>query len=94
MNPKVHALRTILPLCGFKEDAFGHFQRDTQGRTLSGAVVDAKMRVKIQERNVRVELKKNERGAMWTKIEGAYLTDVHIESDKVRIGKKIFQVED
>jgi hypothetical protein len=91
---KLSALRTMLSLCGFKEDAHGHFQKDTFGLTLSKERVPAKMRIKIQDISVRVELKRDAPGSEWNKIDGAYLKDVIVGPEGVRIGRKTFNVEE
>lgn len=93
-DKRLESIRAMLSACGLKEDNYGHFQKDTQGKTLSGVIVNAKLRVKIQDISIRVELKRDEPGAHWSKIDGAYIKDVQIGDGMVRIGRKVFKVEE
>lgn len=86
------ALRAMLPRCGFTEDNYGHFQKDTQARTLSGNVVNAKLRIKMQDVSVRIETKDDKPGSEWRKVDGAYLKDIIFTDDGVTIGKRKYSV--
>jgi hypothetical protein len=87
LSKTIDALRAMLPRCGFKEDAYGHFQRsilDDHGKPKSA------IRIKMQQTSVRVEV---ELGNEWRKADGAYLKDVVIAEDGVTIGKRKYDVK-
>jgi hypothetical protein len=92
LSKTIESLRTMLPRCGFEADSYGHFQKEAEGRTHSGEVVPAKMRIKIQDKSVRIELKRATPGSEWNKIDGAYLKDVVISEYSVTIGRRQFKV--
>lgn len=80
LDIQTEAIRAALLECGFREDAYGHFIK------LSTSYM---IRVKMQSVSVRLELKEARPNAEWRKIDGAYMKDVVILPEGVKIGRKV-----
>lgn len=86
-------LRVFLPLCGFKQDQWGHFQKATETKPdpVTGAVVPLTLRIKMQDISVRVETKGQGYG-LWVKFGGARFSEIEYAEDglSVKIGRYRF----
>jgi hypothetical protein len=76
-------LHDFLPLAGYKQDRWGHFQREFAGGTL---------RVKMQATSVRLEVK-YENDKEWFKKASAYFKDIVFAEDgsSVKIDKLVIR---
>lgn len=94
LNNLSQALKTALQAVGFKEDRYGHYVKETVSKRLdeAGKPIPMLCRVKMQATSVRVEVKHVSGDFKeWVRVDGAYLKDVVVEADSVKIGRHVFK---
>lgn len=75
-----NALKEALNHNGWKEDRFGHFHKEIDGR---------QNRVKFQTNSVRIEVRSPD-GTFWTKRTGEFFGKMVITGNSIAVGRMTF----
>jgi hypothetical protein len=91
---QISKLKSLLPQFGFDEDQCGHFQKAGKSKPhpTTGEVKPLKLRIKVQDISVRVEVKVDGNGE-WCKMSSAFFKDIKYADDgsSVKIGRYTFK---